>query len=573
MEGMSLPEIVEGGTSQQPDIDVRRRGTLDDDGFDSVVEGDLNLGCARFSKERTAWCFVDFGNSVIGGFAKPFILSLLMAGTAQYKANGAMRYDTCSGEGSLDCTSGSCLLDGEVFRPENVTKCEACTGNGMKLWSNFGSDTWQLEPPNDIPFFGKYETFAYWILVVSFVVQVFSYIMLGPIADYKTCRKTMLVGATVLGAICCLCFLTAAGEDAYIVVAVFTTLVSTLYGLSSIAYNSCIPLIVNANKELQSVKKSPEEKEAFRQANETELSTQGSTFGYVGQILGCFFSCLIIVLLTESHKTTYPFIHYRVAMVFVGCWWLVFTIPAMLWLKPRTSSEETNASLCMGWILFTKGVKTAWKSVDLWRYLLVFFFAADMFNTITYVGVLIARQNLCFSVAQLILLVVITTVSSILGGVFFLQLEKRIKMSPVHVIMGLLSVYALSGFWIAAGASQESFGLRAPWEIYVFGFVHGLCVGPLQAYLRSVFCALVPHGQESAFFCFYSIFDKGSAITGPAVMALIIATTDQVRWGGIYISLSAIGASLILRFAFNLERAKEERAKTMKCSTLRVMQF
>ena len=53
------------------------------------------------------------------------------------------------------------------------------------------------------------------------------------------------------------------------------------------------------------------------------------------------------------------------------------------------------------------------------------------------------------------------------------------------------------------------FGLTNVWEGFLFGAIHGLMLGPVQSYSRTVFSDLIIPGKEAEFFALYEITDKG----------------------------------------------------------------
>ena len=79
------------------------------------------------------------------------------------------------------------------------------------------------------------------------------------------------------------------------------------------------------------------------------------------------------------------------------------------------------------------------------------------------------------------------------------------------MIVGCLSGYMfLCAFSLLGLIRNSPVGLKSVPEAYVFAAVHGLIIGAVQSYSRTVFCDLVIPGKEAESFALYEITDKGS---------------------------------------------------------------
>lgn len=81
----------------------------------------------------------------------------------------------------------------------------------------------------------------------------------------------------------------------------------------------------------------------------------------------------------------------------------------------------------------------------------------------------------------------------------------------------------------------------------------GLLYGSFQAYARSVFSQLIPHGQEARFFGLYAITDKSSSFLGPLLVGLAAQATGSLRSGFVVI---LVGLILPLPLLFSLNMAQ-----------------
>ena len=84
----------------------------------------------------------------------------------------------------------------------------------------------------------------------------------------------------------------------------------------------------------------------------------------------------------------------------------------------------------------------------------------------------------------------------------------------------------------------------------------------MQANMRSVFGRLVPKGMEAAFFALYAITDKGSAVVGPQVTAVVYNTSLKYD-GTFWYCLLAFIISIILMWAMSFTLGQEVDSANM----------
>jgi MFS transporter, UMF1 family len=117
-------------------------------------------------------------------------------------------------------------------------------------------------------------------------------------------------------------------------------------------------------------------------SREMQLSTRISSYG-VG--IGYFAAVIVQILSVVIIKTTSPTLFsLRLVLFVIGLWWLVFTIPAALWLRPRPGpplsfeSEDGKARTWLGyisysWVNLGKTIVRARKLRDLLLFLAAWF--------------------------------------------------------------------------------------------------------------------------------------------------------------------------------------------------------
>ena len=125
---------------------------------------------------------------------------------------------------------------------------------------------------------------------------------------------------------------------------------------------------------------------------------------------------------------------------------------------------------------------------------------------------------------------------AIVGNFLALYLQRRWGSSTKHMILYCLAIYVAMMAWGMLGMIPASpVGLKQGWEAYAFGAFHGLLIGPVQSYSRSLYADLLIPGQEAEFYALYEISDKSSSWIGPMVVAEIIRLTGNHRLGFLYL--------------------------------------
>merc|ERR1711881_528450 len=104
------------------------------------------------------------------------------------------------------------------------------------------------------------------------------------------------------------------------------------------------------------------------------------------------------------------------------------------------------------------------------------------------------------------------------------------------ILMFIICVYMVLS---AAGPTMNTT------TIWVFAVVHGLLIGAVQSYSRSLFAQLVPVGYEAQFFALFEITDKGSSWMGPTILA-IVSNMGYTKYAWFYITFINIIALPIL---------------------------
>jgi UMF1 family MFS transporter len=270
----------------------------------------------------------------------------------------------------------------------------------------------------------------------------------------------------------------------------------------------------------------------------SRISSQGIASGYLAGIL---LLLLALVPVTRMHGST---LSLRLAIGLSGLWWLLFSIPAAIWL-PDASRDEAHEE---GDWTATSEVRAAWTRLGAtlrwsqikrlqhtFRYLAAWFLLSDGFTTITSTAILFGKTTLHMPPSSLVLIGAITPASGILGSLVFPALQRRFGWSNLFVLVLLvllvscIPAYGCLGFLPFVRRMRVG-GLTTPGEMFGLAVYFGFAYGAFQSYARASFAALIPPGEEARWYALFSITDKSSSFVGPLIVGLIADSTGNIRY-------------------------------------------
>ena len=462
-------------------------------------------------------------------------------------------------------------------------------------------------------------SFAMYTFSLSVLVQALLIISMSGAADHGNYRKKLLLSFAFTGALATMLFLPITPK-LYLFGAFLAIISNTCFGASFVLLNSFLPLLVRHHPANQKAKTefSPQPDSYIRDQEEqshestegmqesdimdsstsllsrtsevtvptnmasttsselqlsTHISSYGIGIGYIAAVLVQTFAIFIVILLGSSTFSL------RLVLFIVGLWWLVFTIPAALWLRPRPGPPipfSNSGKQRRSWLGY---VAYAWRSLgktilrarhlkDVIVFLGAWFLLSDGIATVSGTAVLFAKTELNMKPAALALINVIATLSGVLGAFSWSRFSRWANLRPSQTIIAciclfeVIPVYGLLGY-IPQVKRLGFFGLQQPWEMYPLGAIYGLVIGGLSSYCRSLFGELIPPGSEAAFYALYAITDKGSSVFGPAIVGAITDRYGQIRPAFVFLAV-LIAIPLPLMALVDVDRGKKEGAEMAK---------
>lgn len=247
------------------------------------------------------------------------------------------------------------------------------------------------------------------------------------------------------------------------------------------------------------------------------VSGYGWSLGYAGGLGALVVALFVFVPETPLFGiSTEEGFNLRATNLLVAVWFLVFSVPALLFLKDEQVARQTLrvgrafADLATTFRHLGRYRQTA-------RFLLARLFYNDGLVTIFAFGGIYAVGTFGFSFEQLVLFGIVINVGAGIGALAFGFLDDRLGGKTTITI----SVIALSVATIISVVAQTQT------MFWVSAVLVGIFVGPNQSASRSLMARFVPKAHESEFFGFFAFSGKVTSFMGPALLGVLSDAYNQ----------------------------------------------
>ena len=226
--------------------------------------------------KKEVWAFyaTDAANSVYPSIGRTLCFPLLLWQLATLQA--------CS-EQKFGCDS-----EGDAISPRNENNIE----------STVRLDFFNLTPAS----------FTFWVSSVSGFLQLFVFIMIGPIADYSKYRKLFLNIASIAGSIASMLFIFYFDSSLYIIAGLTVIFGNIMFGLSNTIMYAYLPLLVESHwlviDAVEKYRKSLTNKKSMNELYElvqSDMSQKGFAAGFCASVIVLLCGMIIIVLNPGDH--------------------------------------------------------------------------------------------------------------------------------------------------------------------------------------------------------------------------------------------------------------------------------
>jgi UMF1 family MFS transporter len=365
---------------------------------------------------------------------------------------------------------------------------------------------------------GGTELWSRGVTITALVVALFSPV-LGAIADRGGYRKLFVVLATLICVVATAALYTVMPGQV-VAALVLVVIANIAYELGTVFYNAFLPDLAPPGRI-------------------GTVSGLAWGLGYIGGLLALAFALLTLVqpevpwfgFSTEGGENI------RATNLVVAAWFLVFSVPLLLWVPEDRSLASVSGRVIVE--AFAQ-LKHTFVEIRKYRHTVRFLLARLLYNdglvTVFAFGGIYAAGTFGFAFEEVLLFGIIINVGAGLGAAAMGLLDDRIggKRTIMISLVGLiaaslLAILATSALWF-----------------WVAGILLGLFVGPNQAASRSLMGRFIPHELENEFFGFFAFSGKLTAFIGPFLLGVLTGVFDSQRVGiSIVVVLFALGLVLL----------------------------
>ena len=346
---------------------------------------------------------------------------------------------------------------------------------------------------------------------LSSLLLILSAPLLGSIADAMGVRKNLLAACAVASAAATAGFAFVA-QGAWVGAAVLYVLGVFLFMLGNVFYDA---LLVDVS----------EPRRYHR------VSSLGYALGYLGGGLALAF-CAWMILQAETFGFDDESDAIRSCFALVATWWLVFSVPLLLWVRERGGSGG-GARAGLGRFLETlrllrRHPQAAWFLLAYWLYI-------DGVDTVIRMAANYG-QVLGFGVPDLIAALLLVQFIGFPATIVYGRLAERFGARRL-ITAGIL-VYLLICAWGAMVQSTAGF--------YSLVVLIGLTQGGIQAQSRSFYAHLVPAQYSAQLFGVYNLLGKFAALIGPLLLGIVGSISGSPRLGLLSVGVLFIAGLVVL---------------------------
>lgn len=374
-------------------------------------------------------------------------------------------------------------------------------------------------------------------LAISMVLVALCSPYLGALADYSGRKRPFLLAFTGL----CILFTALL----YFVKEGEWVKGLLLFIVANFSFNAALPFYDAFLKEL-----APADRMG-------RLSGYGWATGYMGGLL----SLLLVAPLLKNGFEAGGAAGFRAAFLMTALFFLIFSLPLVLFLKERTPIRPVDLSASY----FQTGITRLYKTLreirpfkELIKYYAAFFLYNEGINTIIAFSSIFALQVLHLSPAELITYFMVTQIAAAVGTWAFAPLTD--SLGAKKTISLTLIVWILIVFW--------AYRVETLAHFYGLGMVAGGILGATQSASRTLLAHLTPAQKGAEFFGFFTLTGKLSASLGPLFYGEIVRLTGSQRLATLSLNIFFISGLLLLQTMNEREgietagRWKEEETST-----------
>ena len=281
-----------------------------------------------------------------------------------------------------------------------------------------------------------------------------------------------------------------------------------------------------------------------------KVSSWGYAMGYIGGSTIPFILSIVIMLLMGMSDLSY-----RIAILIVPVWWLIFSIPFMKNVEQKHYVETPPSQLGRAaWKNTVATLKDIVRDKAVLFFILAYFFYIDGVDTIitmaTNYGSTLGLGTIGMILALLVTQVVAMPFSILFGG----WGRKYGELRMIGIAVGVYAVITVLGFimgflidFSAMLGLTEAEALKYSTILFwCLATLVGTVQGGIQALPRSYFGQIIPPERSNEYFGFLDIFGKFACVIGPALYAFVFNLSGKASFGILSVIVLFIGGGVML---------------------------
>ena len=384
-----------------------------------------------------------------------------------------------------------------------------------------------------------------WGLAIAIALVIVALIapVLGAMADFSGAKKRFLLGFTAQAiAFTGLLFFVQAGN--VVMGMVFFVLAEVGYRSSQVFYDGFLPELAR-----------PEEM--------GKVSGTGWAIGSAGGVIALLIVLPIVLLMPGTFSA-------RLAMLITAGFWILSTIPLILWLPEKAKKKTLPAGesyLSVAFKEVAHTIKTASRFREMVKFMAAFLIYGSGIAIALEFAAIIGATLFGMDQQLIIIFAIIVQVTNVIGAYLFGLLIDRTggKTSLIASLVAMIGVVV----WLFLNQSQTGFLL--------IGAAAGIAMAGVQSVSRTMVGLFAPPGQSAEFFGFFTMVGRLAFWIGPVTFGWIAAELALMYEGqgaavgpaeqqGLRMAILAIVAflavGLIIALTVNERKAREAaRAK------------
>jgi len=408
------------------------------------------------------------------------------------------------------------------------------------------------------------------ITSLSVLCQALVYLYFGPLADYGNNKSSFFLRHTFYGAMVFIVMTFCVYGWSWPIYSALVILAQIFGGTTNMFRRAFIPLI-SENHHTVSMTMDTDDYNLAVKRLQSKISSKCIAIRNFGTII-----LLILVSLwfsfTEGKsdaETTSNF-YLTVICAFFGIWWLVFTLPVLRRIKPRTRnfSAVPSTTFCGKFKLAIGNYSTTLKSFksnrNLFLHLLLTVIFVDGMSTVESVVVLFAENEIGLTSGEISILFLLVQVAGVLGAILLPIVQNRLQIPLIRMLQFCLFMVGGTCAWVLVSYLHVGIGFVTKAEMMYIPVIYGFFGAYIYAMNIAIPSYMMPEGKESQIFSLLEVFENGTSFIGPLVTSLCSQLVN-VRFAFFMITF-LIWIPLLGLFWVDLEQGRAEAGRTLSVS-------